>query len=326
MKKFKSFLSSSFQEYISYRQTIGYRGNNIRSNLLHFDQYVKEKNADENSFNPLFFIELSREFKQHLTPASVNQIIGTVRGFFQFIVRKNIYAENPLQDIPGHKENAYIPFIFSTKEIKQLLSAVQERIRKSQKHFLYDLSEYIAILLLAECGLRISEPLRLLHTHYRKDDGTIYIEKTKFRKDRLIPLPKSVLTEIENYLAVRKSLLTDDKNQYLLAGSKTKKIDSGKIYRRFHQAVKDIGITEQKQIIADTTFGAPTPHSLRHSFAINTLKRIKERGKSTQEALPVLAVHMGHVMYQYTSLYLKVLDAEHRQGLVNFALSQLKKV
>ncbi len=66
---------------------------------------------------------------------------------------------------------------------------------------------------MARCGMRISEPLRLFRNHYRSDDGTIYIEKSKFRKDRLIPAPKAAMMEIENYLAVRKSLSPDDKNQ-----------------------------------------------------------------------------------------------------------------
>ena len=72
--------------------------------------------------------------------------------------------------------------------------------------------------------------------------------------------------------------------------------------------------------MVNTTFGAPTPHSLRHSFAINTLKRLKQRGESSQKALPVLSAYMGHRKYRYTAVYLKVLDAEQRQGLVDFAI------
>jgi integrase len=71
------------------------------------------------------------------------------------------------------------------------------------------------------------------------------------------------------------------------------------------------------------TFGSPTPHSLRHSFAINTLKRIKDQGKSPQHALPVLAAYMGHRKYQYTAAYLKVRDAKHLAGLIDFAKSQI---
>ena len=90
----------------------------------------------------------------------------------------------------------------------QLLAAVCRRIRRSESSFLTDFALYLALLLLARCGMRISEPLRLMKGHYRKDDGTVYIEKTKFKKDRLIPLPIAVITEIDNYLCVRSHLLT----------------------------------------------------------------------------------------------------------------------
>jgi integrase len=171
--------------------------------------------------------------------------------------------------------------------------------------------------------MRISEPIRLLRHHYRSDDGTIYIEKTKFRKDRLIPVPKDVLPEIENYLAVRKSLCPDDQNPYLLAGRNQRALTDDKIRSVFHQAVRDMGLNRPKQFIGNITFGSPTPHSLRHSFAINTLKQLKERGKSPQHALPVLAAYMGHLKYQHTGAYLKVSDAKHLAGLIEFVKSQV---
>jgi len=91
----------------------------------------------------------------------------------------------------------------------------------------------------------------------------------------------------------------------------------------FHRAVAAIGIREQRQIIGDMTFGKPVPHSLRHSFAINTLTQIKTRGQNPQHALPVLAAYMGHRKYQYTGAYLKVNHARDRRGLIEFAKSQL---
>ncbi len=96
----------------------------------------------------------------------------------------------------------------------------------------------------------------------------------------------------------------------------------GLIRRRFHQAVSDIGLKRPRQTIGNTNIGAPTPHSLRHSFAVNTLKRIKDQGKSAQHALPVLAAYLGHSEYKHTAKYLKLLDAEHRHQLVNFISTQ----
>ena len=48
--------------------------------------------------------------------------------------------------------------------------------------------------------------------------------------------------------------------------------------------------------------------------------------KSPQNALPVLAVYMGHSEYKHTIKYLKVIDAEQRQGLLDAAASQKEDI
>jgi integrase len=248
-----------------------------------------------------------------------------MRGFFNYLVRRQIIDENPVIDICSYTPNAFIPFVFSPDQIDNLLSAVRSAIRKDPIYFFKDYSVYMAILLLARCGMRISEPLRLKPCHYRGNEGTIYIEKTKFSKDRLIAVPEAVISEMGNYLAVRKAFV-QDQTTYLLPGQNGHTLSTNRIYKVFGWAVKDIGIDQPRRTIANTTFGNPTPHSLRHSFAINTMKRIKQQGKSPQNALPILAVYLGHCKYRYTAVYLKVVDAEHRQGLVDFAISRQEEI
>ncbi len=316
MKHFESFLAPQLNEYLAYRQASGYATEPHRSCLLIFDRYLKEKKAHWNVLQPPFFLELRANLK--MEPLSVNKVISTGRVFFQFLLRRGYYGENPLKDIPPLKEKTFIPFVFSPEQIDQLLGAVGKGLRKTELHFLTELALYLAILLMARCGMRISEPLALLQSHYRADDGTVYIEKTKFRKDRLIPVPKAVITEVENYLAVRKSLRPHDHNPYLLAGKEKGSLRDYQVRKLFHKAVKDIGLSQPRMIIGNMIFSSPTPHSLRHSFAVNTLKRIKERGISPQYALPILAAYMGHVHYRYTAKYLKVVDAASRQALVDF--------
>lgn len=324
MKRFESFLAPRLEEYLAYRRTLGYVDEALRSNLRCFDRYVKEKTVNLHSLNSLFFLALRKELKREAK--TVNGVLSAARGFFQFLMRQGLWPENPLRDIPPRPENAYIPFVFSPEEVELLLQAIRKRLRKDRRYFLKDLTVYMAILLLARCGLRISEPLRLLLTHYRHGEKTIYIEKTKFAKDRLVPVPYPAAMEIENYLAVRHTLRDNDRHPFLLPGQDQKPLSDNRIYQVFHQAVKDIGLEQPRRIIINTTFGAPTPHSLRHSFAINTLKRIKQRGESPQKALPVLSAYMGHRKYRYTAVYLKVLDAEQRQGLVDFAISRQEDI
>ena len=323
MKNFESFLAPQLNEYLTYRKSLGYKVKITRFHLMLFDQYLRKTNADLDSLKPFFFLEMRANIE--MEPRSVNRMISTVRVFFQFMLLREYLKENPLTDIPFLKENSIIPFVFSCEQTDQLLDAACNRLRKSDQYFLTDLAEYLVVLLMARCGMRISEPLKLMKHHYSRDDATLYIEKTKFKKQRLIPIPRAVKSEIENYLVVRKGMCTNDQNPYLLSGKGRKPIRDYRIRYVFHKAVKDIGLDQQRRIIGNVNFSQPTPHSLRHSFAVNTLIKIKERGQSPQNALPVLAAYMGHADYKYTSVYLMVMDAMSRKNLVDFSLWQKGK-
>jgi integrase len=317
MNKFESFLAPQLHQYVTYRHNLGYAMKASLSHLKTFDRYLKQKQVEKVLLPPSFFIQLRTDLK--IESRSINHLMASVRVFFNYLVRTGAYDHNPLKDIPYLPENDIMPYIFSPEQVKHLLSAVSNQIRKkSRRIYLKDLSGYMAMVLLARCGLRISEPLRLKLNHYRFDEKTIYIEKTKFKKDRLIPLPQSVAIELENYLAVRRCLLADVDNKYLLANSTARGLNDNRVRTVFHRAVSDIGLEKPRQIIGNVNISSPTPHSLRHSFAIHTLSSVKKRGGSAQNALPVLAAYMGHSEYKHTIKYLKFIDAQQRLGLVNF--------
>jgi len=317
MNKFKSFLAPQLQQYVIYRHNLGYAMKASLSHLKTFDRYLMQKHAQKVLLPSSFFMGLQADLK--IESRSINRIVSSVRVFFNYLVRTGVYCQNPLNDIPYLPENDIMPYIFSAEQVNHLLSAVSNRLRKvSQRIYLKDLSGYMAMVLLARCGLRIGEPLRLKLNHYRFDEKTIYIEKTKFKKDRLIPLPQSVAIELENYLAVRQCLLAEQDNKYLLANSTGKGLNDHRVRTVFHRAVSDIGLEQPRQVIGNLNINPPEPHSLRHSFAVNTLNRVKKRGGSAQNALPVLAAYMGHSEYKHTIKYLKFIDAQQRLGLVNF--------
>jgi site-specific recombinase XerD len=323
MKNFESFLAPQLNEYLAYRQSLGYSIKVSRSHLLIFDRYLRRTNADWDALKPFYFLEMRANLE--MESRGVNRVLSSVRVFFQFLLRREVVAENPLRDIPLYKENPIVPFVFSPEQIELLLQALCKTVRRSEKYFLIDLAKYLAVLLLARCGMRISEPLKLMRQHYREDDATLYIEKTKFKKQRLLPVPKAAITEIENYLSVRKRLCLADQNPYLLAGENQKPLDAQQVRYVFHKAVKEIGLDQPRTIIGNVNFSQPTPHSLRHSFAVNTLIKIKARGENPQHALPVLAAYLGHSEYKYTSVYLRVTDAKSRKNLVDFSLWQKSK-
>ncbi len=325
MKPFKSFMAPLFERYICYRKGLGYTSDTICYGLVKLDNYlIEQKAAPEQLQSPLFFLKMRQCLPGE--PRTVNGIISNVRGFFDFLVRLEMFAENPLKDIPGCRQNAYIPFVFSLEQTRLLLDWVQNSIRGQEPFFLHDQAVWLALRLIAGCGLRIREPLNLLTKHYDPHEKTIYIEKTKFRKDRLLPLPGQVNLAVKNYVALKQAVLPQAPSEgYLLTGLTGRRLPEKDIYAAFHGAVKAIGLDCKRRSIANTTFGQPTPHSLRHSFAVNTLKQIINRGGSGGNALPVLSIYMGHRKYRYTALYLKVIDAQQRSALVDFNIAHQKE-
>lgn len=306
------------EKYLEYRESLGYCVKAMDS-LRRLDRYLVTKNATRlKTLTPLFFLQMRTDLA--INQNTINQVIYALRGFFQYLVRIEFCQHNPLAGIPRFKENNIIPFIFSDQETEHLLEATWKQVRKEkQPFFLKDMSCCLALQLLARCGLRISEPLRLKLKDFRADERTIYIRETKFRKDRLIPIPVDVARHLSDYLTLRNTLLSaDNRNPYLLVSGPAKALHNQQVRNFFHQAVREIGLAQSKRVIGNTNISAPTPHSLRHSFAVNTLRRVKERGDSPQNALSVLAVYMGHKKYTYTVYYLKLIDADQRRNLVDF--------
>jgi integrase/recombinase XerD len=87
-----------------------------------------------------------------------------------------------LKDIPRLPKRYFVPFVFSPQQTELLIKAVCKNIRKRQKYFLLDMAKYMAIVMLARCGMRINEPLHLQRCHYRKEEATVYIQEPSSEK------------------------------------------------------------------------------------------------------------------------------------------------
>jgi site-specific recombinase XerD len=318
-------MANHLNDYAAYREKRGYALKAIYPPLIALDRYLKANAVSWKQLQqPAFFLHLRATISPH--PNTTNRMLSHVRSLFDYLIRRQIVAANPLKDIPPVPERYFVPFVFSPDQTEKLLQSICKTIRRDPVNFIFDQGVYLAVVMLARCGMRINEPLHLCRHHYRPDEGSVYIERTKFRKDRLIPLAKAVIAGLDNYLSARNACCPDDQNPYLLAGRNGQPLKAQRVRTIFHRAVEAIGLKQSKRIMGNMTFGSPVPHSLRHSYAINTLSRIKARGISPQQALPVLSAYMGHRKYQYTAAYLKVKDADDLAGLIDFTKSQLDVV
>ena len=144
MNKFKSFLAPQLQQYLIYRHNLGYSMKASLSHLKTFDRYLMQKQAQHVLLQPSFFIRMQADLT--IETRSVNNIVASVRVFFNYLVRNGLYQQNPLNDIAYLPENGIVPYIFSPEQVNLLLSAVSRRIRnRSRRIYLKDLSGHLFV-------------------------------------------------------------------------------------------------------------------------------------------------------------------------------------
>jgi len=215
--------------------------------------------------------------------------LGTVRVFAQFAK-----AEDPDHEIPPDRVFAprrvrYAPFILSEAQLKELL---QRAARLPPPQSLRPWTYCTLFSLLAVTGLRISEALALTLDDVTADG--LVIRKTKFRKNRLVPLHPSAAAGLTRYLD-RRGHASDD---HVFRSSRGTPLHHSNVIAIFLRLVRAMGIHPGP--------GARGPriHDLRHQFAI----RVLEAGPATRTGVDArmlaLSTYMGHGQLDSTYWYL----------------------
>ena len=307
--KFKSFLKRKMNGYLSYRIGRGYKAAADFNNLCVYDRYVlasKVKRIEQ--LDEKFYLEMIARELEELKPQTVNSRLTVLNNFHKYLQRNHDVNFNPIEALPRLKELYYSPYVFRPDEIKTILDYMAKRAAESPKHFYFvRLSRYTSFCLQAACGMRISEVYRLKTSDFNQKEKTIYIEQSKFRKDRLIPISTNSTLRIQNYLSARSSLL-NSKSPYLFLGYDGAAGNRKSLGWYFRKVLGELDMLKAPEIKGNVIFGSPTPHSLRHSFAVNTVRRWASEAKDIDKVADTLATYMGHADFEFTQIYLKGLN------------------
>ena len=208
-----------------------------------------------------------------------------------------MHAEDTRHEVPPHGAFGPLPHrrpephLVSIHDIRKLLSAAHSMppagsINPLTWHYLFGL--------IAATGLRIGEALALTLDDLMPDG--LIIRDSKFRKSRMVAMHPTTRDALNRYLAVRRKQNTPDGHLFVLAtGRPPSSRRAGTIFRK---------LTEQTEVRKPGTPRGPTPHSLRHAFAVRSLENM-ERGTDPSRHMLALATHLGHVNVSGTYWYLE---------------------
>jgi integrase len=193
-----------------------------------------------------------------------------------------------------HNRQQPLPYIFTEQEIEHLLRRATE---VPQRHSVANLALRAMIGLAASTGLRLREVVGLDQADVDLQTGILVIRRSKFDKDRLVPVHSSTLDVLRVYAAGRELIpVTADETAFFLS-ARMHRYRPDNLDYLFRQLVRRIDLHPPRGRM-------PTFHSLRHTFAVRRLISWNRAGADVQALLPALATYMGHVHYTSTAYYL----------------------
>ena len=139
----------------------------------------------------------------------------------------------------------------------------------------------LILTVLYSCGMRRSEVINLKLSDINHSRGIITVEQSKWGKDRLLPLPQTLVSILKEYFRFYQP------KTYLIEGPNGGQYSATSIANIVARAGKRVGIPQRV-----------TPHMLRHSYATHQL----ERGVDVRHIQELL----GHSKTDTTMIYTHV--------------------
>lgn len=209
---------------------------------------------------------LADKQRQGVSRSLFKHLVCGLRSYF-----RSLHLEERVVRMPRLKKSNSLPVVLSTQECKRLFHATSDNL----KHC-------VLLSLIYSAGLRSRELVNLRIADIDSHRMLIHIRKTKYNKDRYVPLSAAVLD------GLRKYYLTYAPQEYLFNGRIAgKPIHPASIRGIMREAVKKAGILKRA-----------TTHTLRHSYATHLL----EMGVNIRQLMDLL----GHSDIQSTMVYLHV--------------------
>jgi integrase len=220
--------------------------------------------------------------------------LAAVRGFASYLNAVDPSVEVPGVDLLRDGPPRRRPFLYTDEEIVALMGAA-EVLKTPHRRATYQ----TLIGLLASTGMRIGEAIGLDLDDFDAGVGVVVV-RGKLGKIRELPLAPSTSDALQTYLQRRDRPPGRVATRALFVGIWGTRLDQSCVERTFSLLRERVGIKPR--------FGCrPTPHGLRHTFAIRTMLDAYEDGLDVGGRLGVLSTYLGHVAPAHTYWYLQAV-------------------
>lgn len=301
-------LQVALERYLSVRRALGYKLRPAEGLLRGFVEFAKLERAAYITTD--LALRWATE-STHATQKTWANRLGVVRRFARYCHANNSRHVVPPRDLLPHQSRRRSPYLYSDKEIYQLMSAA----RNLPTTIGLKPHTYATLIgLYVSTGLRANEALCLNRNDVDLGNGVLSIRKTKFGKDRYVPVHASTQSALRHYDALRDRLRPNPTCDNFFLSDRGAQISYPALRATFVKLSVDVGIR------APGDSHGPGLHGFRHRLAIQTLLRWYRRGVDVECRMPQLSTYLGHSNIAHTQWYLTATPQ-----LLRYALNRVEK-
>ncbi|HVF50543.1 MAG TPA: site-specific tyrosine recombinase XerD [Pyrinomonadaceae bacterium] len=188
-----------------------------------------------------------------LAPRSIARMISAARGLYRFLQLDGHVSTDPFANLSAPQAAQAVPRFLVEEELERLLSAPDTGDREGVR-------DRALLELLYATGLRVSELVNLSVSNLDLERGLLECTG-KGSKQRHVPVGRSALRWLEEYLKVRTHLLCGKASVSLFVKAGGQPLTRQHVWSRIRAYASQTGLEDV------------TPHGLRHSFATHLLQR-----------------------------------------------------
>jgi len=291
---FQGPAAGALHAFLDFKRSLGYGYKRAEFSLREFDRFLVDYAARDRHWQLDRAAIAWLSSKPGRKPVSVSGDAAVLRQFYRYLRRSSkpgTVAEPTWPHLPT--ESSFVPYLFSEKDVLQLLALCAELKRP---HFRAAL--YRALILVLYCtGIRFGEALRLRMRDVDTRSAVLFVDTFKGRS-RWVPFHRSLSRELDRYLSARLAYAGSDRGARLFVGVNQHTLPVGTASRTFRILFQQAGLKPERGRIG------PRPYDLRHTFAVHRLSRWYGQGVDLHARLPWLSAYMGHVDIIGTETYL----------------------
>lgn len=267
-----------FRQYLVYEK--GLSPKSVEA-YLHDVQLLADFLGEDKIADATF--EELQKFLKHLYESDFNsrsqaRIVSGMRAFYRYLIYANVREDDPTELLDAPKIGMHLPDVLTVEEIQSIMDVIDLSTPEGHRN-------RAMVEVMYGCGLRVSELVTLRLSNLFFDDGFIKVVG-KGNKERLIPIGKTAINAVNQYVEGKRKLL------------KIKKGEEDYVFlnrRGAHLTREMVFMLVKKWVAAAGIDKTVSPHTFRHSFATHLIEGGADL-RAVQEML-------GHESITTTEIY-----------------------